>query len=236
MEVVPLRTRRTNSLLILFEPVPAASRAKAAAASSPAGGPEDVKDRQLALLKQELDDVRHRYVTVIEERQTSQEESQNSAEEALSTNEELQSLNAELEVAKAELQATNEELANLNQRLLSNNAALTAARDFALSVIDTVASPLLILDTDLRVQAANPAFYAAFQIPRREAEGQLLYSPFQRLLGDSGPSRHTGAHSAGSQGSPGLRDRAGFSGDRAQSSGGQRPATRRRSADPAGHR
>ena len=176
VEVVPLHTGRTNSLLILFEPVPAAGHAKVAADSYAAGGPDDVKDRQLALLKQELVDVRQRYVTVVEEHQISQEESQNSAEEALSTNEELQSLNEELEVAKAELQATNEELAKLNQRLLSNNAALTAARDFALSVIDTVAAPLLILDTNLRIQAANPAFYGAFQIPRREAKGQLLYS------------------------------------------------------------
>ena len=111
VEVVPLHAGQKNSLLILFEPVPAAGRAKAAAASSPAGGPDDSKDRQLALLKQELEDARQRVMEVIQQHQISQEENQNSAEEALSTNEELQSLNEELENAKAELQSTNEELA-----------------------------------------------------------------------------------------------------------------------------
>jgi two-component system CheB/CheR fusion protein len=102
--VVPLHTGRKNPLLILFEPVPAASRAKAAGAS-PSGGADDVKDRQLALLKHELEDARQRFLEVIQEHEISQEESQNSAEEALSTNEELQSLNEELETAKAELQS-----------------------------------------------------------------------------------------------------------------------------------
>ena len=176
VEVIPLRAGLKNTLLILFDASPAGAGAEGAAASLPPAGPVDLKDRQIARLKQELAEARERFTAVTEEHQASQEESQNSAEEALSTNEELQSLNDELENAKEELQSTNEKLIGLNQELRSNNVALTEARDFAMSVIETAAAPLLILDTDLRITAANPSFYDAFRIPRDEVEGQLLYS------------------------------------------------------------
>jgi two-component system, chemotaxis family, CheB/CheR fusion protein len=174
VEVLPLHAKQKNSLLILFEREPAAAAA-AAAAPFPAG-PDDLKDRRIARLQRELEDARARFLAFAEDQQTSREESQNTAEEALSTNEELQSLNEELETAKEELQTVNEELITLNQELLSKNAALTEARDFAVSIIETSAAPLLILDTDLCIRAANPSFYDAFRISRQEAEGQFLYS------------------------------------------------------------
>ena len=107
-------------------------------------------------MKQDLADARQRLLSIIEEHQSSGEESQNATEEAISANEELQSLNEELETAKEELQSTNEELTTVNQELLSNNAALTEARDFAMLIIETAAAPLLVLDIDLRIKAANP--------------------------------------------------------------------------------
>ena len=64
----------------------------------------------------------------------------------------------------------------MNQELLSNNAALTEARDFARLIIETAAAPLLVLDSELRIKTANPAFYRAFRISPGEAEGQFLYS------------------------------------------------------------
>lgn len=42
-------------------------------------------------------------------------------------------------------------------------------------VIDTIENSLLELDSDLRVVAANPAFYRQFQINAEDAIGQLLY-------------------------------------------------------------
>ena len=176
VEVVPLRAGRKNTLLILFEAAPAAAGADAGASSSPHAGPVDSKDRQIARLKQELADARERFTAAIEETPISRQESQSTAEDALSANEQLHSLNEELETANEELRSTNEILVALNQELQSNNAALTAGRDFAMSVIETVAAPLLILDTDLRITAANPSFYDTFQVPRSEVEGQLLYS------------------------------------------------------------
>ena len=167
--------RQKNSLLVLFEPYPP-RQAQAAAASSPADGADDIKDRQIAILKQELADARQRFLAVNRRApDISREENQNTTEEALSTNEELQSLNEELETAKEELQSTNEELTTVNQELLSNNAALTEARDFAMSIIETAPAPLLVLDTELRIKAANPAFYRAFQISRR-GRRPILYS------------------------------------------------------------
>jgi two-component system CheB/CheR fusion protein len=170
VEVIPLCARPRNTLLILFE------AAEAAAASSPSAEPIDFKDREIARLKHELAQARERFSAAIDEQQLSREESQNRVAEAISANEELQSLNEELETAKEALQSTNEQLMALNQELQSNNAALTEARDFAMSVIETVASPLLILDPDLRITAANPSFYDAFRTSRGEVEGQLLRS------------------------------------------------------------
>ena len=127
-------------------------------------------------MKQQLAEAKERFLSAIEEQQTSREESQNTTEEALSANEELQSLNEELETAKEELQSTNEELITVNDELQAKNAALAQARDFAMSIVETVRQPLLVLDTDLRIRMANRAFYRTFQVSPLEAEGQAIYS------------------------------------------------------------
>src|ERR1017187_8771852 len=162
VEVVPLHARQKNSLLILFEPVPAAREAAPSAEPSPAGGRGDLKDRQIARLKQEVADAKQRFLAVIEAHQISREESQNSTEEALSTNEELQS--------------TNEELITVNDELQTKNAALAKARDFAMSIVETVRQPLLVLDMELRIRMANRAFYRLFKVSSLETEGRVVFS------------------------------------------------------------
>jgi two-component system CheB/CheR fusion protein len=52
---------------------------------------------------------------------------------------------------------------------------IKAARDYAVSIVETVREPLVILDADLRVISANGSFYQAFQVEPEEVEGQLLY-------------------------------------------------------------
>jgi two-component system CheB/CheR fusion protein len=169
VEVIPLGGTRARGLLVLFEP--------ATRESGIERGPGPLQgDSEIATLKQDLAEARERLLSILEEHHSSEEESQNAAEEAISANEELQSLNEELETAKEELQSTNEELTTVNEELRSMNAALTEARDFAMLIIETSAAPLLVLDTGLRIKAANPAFYRAFRITPREAEGQFLYS------------------------------------------------------------
>jgi len=169
IEVIPAGDAQTRALLVLFQPAAGASDIEPEASS-------DYRDREIARLKQDLEDARQRLLSIIAERQLTEEESQNTTAEAISTNEELLSLNEELETAKEELQSTNEELTTMNQELQSNNAALTEARDFAMLIIATSPTPLLVLDVELRITAANPAFYRAFGLSAGEAEGRLLYS------------------------------------------------------------
>ncbi len=46
---------------------------------------------------------------------------------------------------------------------------------YAQDIVDTVREPLLMLDTNLRVQSANRAFYETFQVSPVETESQLIY-------------------------------------------------------------
>ncbi len=48
------------------------------------------------------------------------------------------------------------------------------ARDFADAIIETVREPLLVLDTELRVERANRTFYDSFRVRREETENRFL--------------------------------------------------------------
>lgn len=43
------------------------------------------------------------------------------------------------------------------------------------SVVDVVREPVLILDKDLRVIAANETFYSTFKVKQKETQGSLVY-------------------------------------------------------------
>lgn len=43
------------------------------------------------------------------------------------------------------------------------------------TVVDIVREPILILDKDLRVRAANESFYRTFQVDPKETESQIVY-------------------------------------------------------------
>ena len=174
VEVVPLDSSQKRSNLILFEPIPDAVGGDPPLPDSLSES--DARDRQISRLQQQLADAKERLLSAMEEHQSSREESQNTTEEVLSANEELQSLNEELETAKEELQSTNEELVTVNDELQAKNTALAQARDFAMSIVETVRQPLLVLDADLRIRMANRAFYRTFQVSPLEAEGQVIYS------------------------------------------------------------
>src|SRR3954466_7191641 len=47
--------------------------------------------------------------------------------------------------------------------------------DYALNIVDTVREPLLIMDTTLRVQSANRAFYQTFHVSPEETVDRLIY-------------------------------------------------------------
>jgi two-component system CheB/CheR fusion protein len=78
-----------------------------------------------------------------------------------------------------------QELAALRQRVADLEAersaiapltqALHDAKDLAEKVIETIRDPLLILAPNLRVQAANPAFYQLFQVHPADTLGRRIY-------------------------------------------------------------
>jgi two-component system CheB/CheR fusion protein len=49
------------------------------------------------------------------------------------------------------------------------------AKEFSEGIIDTVREPLLVLDSDLRVAYANPAFFVQFRVSREETARKFLY-------------------------------------------------------------
>lgn len=53
--------------------------------------------------------------------------------------------------------------------------ALREARSFAESIVETVQEPLVVLDADMRIISANPAFYECFKVGPEETEGKSLY-------------------------------------------------------------
>ena len=48
-------------------------------------------------------------------------------------------------------------------------------REYTKAILNTVIGPLVVLDADLRVQTANRAFYAMFQVSREQTQGVPLY-------------------------------------------------------------
>ncbi len=53
--------------------------------------------------------------------------------------------------------------------------AIDEARALAMTIVDTVRDPLLVLDQDLRVVTANRAFYLTFRMKRQDVEGHPVY-------------------------------------------------------------
>jgi two-component system CheB/CheR fusion protein len=52
---------------------------------------------------------------------------------------------------------------------------IEVSRDYAVSIVETVREPLIVLDAKLRVRTANRAFYQAFRVNPKETEGRLIY-------------------------------------------------------------
>jgi two-component system, chemotaxis family, CheB/CheR fusion protein len=81
--------------------------------------------------------------------------------------------------------ALQQEVTVLRQRVAALEATRTAqelrtpalqeAQELAEQVIETIRDPLLILQPDLRVQAANPAFYQLFQVQPTDTLGRRIY-------------------------------------------------------------
>jgi len=180
VEVIPMRTPSTDRyFLILFEDTSTASMPDILPPEQK-GEPEGrvrrgARDRRIQHLEQELAARSEETRAIVEELEAANEELQSANEEMLSSNEEFQSLNEELETSKEEIQASNEERLVINQELKQRQTQLQEARAYAEAIVKTIREPLLVLDADLRVQSANPAFYHFFQTAPFQTEQHLLY-------------------------------------------------------------
>lgn len=135
----------------------------------------DDKDVRIQSLEQELAQIREDMRSITEEQEASNEELQSTNEELLSGNEELQSLNEELETSKEELQSINEELTIVNQELINLVDQLKEEKNYAQAIVETVHTPLLVLDENLLVKSANSAYYKTFRSYEAETKGRLIY-------------------------------------------------------------
>jgi two-component system, chemotaxis family, CheB/CheR fusion protein len=90
-----------------------------------------------------------------EELETTNEELQSTVEELETTNEELQSTNEELETMNEELQSTNEELHTINDELRQRSEDLNSVNSFLESILTSLRTAVVVVDTDLRVKAWN---------------------------------------------------------------------------------
>ena len=59
--------------------------------------------------------------------------------------------------------------------LKRSEARIASAREYAENIIGTMREPLVVLDTDLRVESVNRAFYRTFGMTPAEVTGQTIY-------------------------------------------------------------
>jgi two-component system CheB/CheR fusion protein len=186
VEVVPLKNLPERCFLVLFED---AVRPRNPEAADRAGTAKEqsrvhqrAETRRVAGLERDLSETRDYLQSVQEHHDSANEELQASNEEGQSANEELQSLNEELETSKEELESTNEELTTVNEEMVTRNTELNrlngelgAAQGHAEAIIRTVAVPLVILTTDLRVHSVNEAFSRAFKTTPAQMKGRAIF-------------------------------------------------------------
>ncbi len=104
----------------------------------------------------ELEAAHEELQSTSEELETTNEELQSTNEELETTNEELQSTNEELETMNEELQSTNEELQTINEELRQRGSDLNEVNSFLGSILSSITTGVVVLDSELLVKAWNP--------------------------------------------------------------------------------
>ncbi len=112
---------------------------------------EPIQSSEVNVMEDELINLKEKLQITIEELETSNEELQSTNEELQSTNEELQSTNEELETSNEELHSTNEELETVNDELTLKNLELEFANNAFNSVLDTIETYVLVVDSKLNI-------------------------------------------------------------------------------------
>jgi two-component system, chemotaxis family, CheB/CheR fusion protein len=136
--------------------------------------------------KNELETAYEELQATVEELETTNEELQSTNEELETTNEELQSTNEELETMNEELQSTNEELETINDELHQRTDELNEVNAFLEGVLGGLTAAVIVLDSELRVQAWNDAARELWGLHSDEVAGQHVLNldigfPLERL-------------------------------------------------------
>jgi two-component system CheB/CheR fusion protein len=124
--------------------------------------------------KREAETAYEELQSTVEELETTNEELQSTNEELETTNEELQSTNEELETMNEELQSTNEELETINDELQQRTDDVNELNAFLEAILGSLSAGVVVLDTELRVQAWNDAAHELWGLRADEVQGQHL--------------------------------------------------------------
>jgi len=130
---------------------------------------EDLKNS-----RQELETATEELQSTNEELETTNEELQSTVEELETTNEELQSTNEELETMNEELQSTNEELQTANEQLRQSGDELNRASAFFENILNSFHGGLIVVDSELRIQAWNSKSEDLWGLRSTEVQGKHL--------------------------------------------------------------
>jgi two-component system CheB/CheR fusion protein len=143
-----------NFLIVFHEANsrPAAAPSAAARSGVSREEAEQLKDKQIEQLKQELSATKEYLQSIIEEREATNEELQSANEEIQSGNEELQSTNEELQTSKEELESANEELNTVNEEMQHRNQQLAQLNNDLINLLNSVNIPIVMLGPDLSVR------------------------------------------------------------------------------------
>jgi two-component system, chemotaxis family, CheB/CheR fusion protein len=158
LEIIPVHhvDRELSAIAVVFlEPL---ARQQLAPSTSAVHDVTDVLREELAALRLGMDAADAKHLEIIR--------SMEAAQDALAAaNEELQSTNEELTSTSEELEASMEEVSTVNDELRNRNEALRATRVFTESLFERTLQPLLVLDKNLQIVTANPAFMQLANAP-----------------------------------------------------------------------
>ncbi|HTM05546.1 MAG TPA: CheR family methyltransferase [Vicinamibacterales bacterium] len=136
-------------------------------------------------LTEELEQVRGRLRSTVEQYETQVEEARAANEELQAMNEELRSSAEELETSREELRSSNEELTTVNEELKIKIEELRLTNNDFQNLINAADIAAIFLDRSLRVKLSTPRAQQIFNllpadIGRRLSDitSRLLYEPF----------------------------------------------------------
>ncbi len=181
LEVIPFRTpvRDQRHFLVLFEEMPAPKpnvEVKAGPRQS-ARASADVKDVQIARLRQELASTKEYLQSIIEAQEATNEELQSANEEIQSGNEELQSTNEELQTSKEELESANEELNTVNEEIQHRNQELAQFSNDLINLLNSATIPMVMLGQDLHIRRYTPEAERVFGFTSHDVGKALSHLP-----------------------------------------------------------